>query len=109
MGVNQGGTFRGPKPRRVNVQTNSLARVGLAAYGQYRHQSEPGFRGGLRVSAPVKLNANAFFDNRIGKDRGPFAETILVLSWAVLTPARNSTFFFVNVQRILVAAPVSRR
>src|SRR5262249_1447725 len=56
-----------------------------------------------------KLNANTFFDNRNGRPRAPFrANAFGFALGGPLTPSRKSTFFYVNVQRVLVVQPVSQ-
>src|SRR5260221_957901 len=99
--------------QELNVQTNGLAgehgRSGGAVINIVHRSGTKEFHGQLyEFLRNEKLNASNFFDNRNGRNRAPFRENDFGFTLGgPLTRARNSTFFFVNVQRILVYAAAS--
>ncbi len=114
LGSNQAAYIPQPEAtQEFNVQTNSLAaeygRTGGAIVNIVHRSGTREFHGKLyEFLANEKLNANGFFDNRNDRDRAPFRKNDFGAAiGGPLTRARNSTFFFVNVQRILVSVPIS--
>ena len=106
-----------PQPeatQEFNVQTNSLpaeyGRSGGGVINIVHRSGSRDFHGVLyEFLQNEKLNANAFFDNRNGRDRAPFrAHEFGFALGGPLTPSRKSTFFYANVQGILVVAPASQ-
>jgi Carboxypeptidase regulatory-like domain/TonB dependent receptor len=115
MWLNQAGYVPQPEATlEFNVQTNSLAaeygHTGGAVVNIVHRSGTREFHGKVyEYLRNEKLNANSFFENRNGKSRAPFrGNDFGFVLGGPLTPARNSTFFFLNVQRILVAAPISK-
>jgi hypothetical protein len=106
-----------PQPeatQEFNVQTNSLAaeygHSGGAVVNIVHRSGTREFHARIyEYLRNEKLNANLFFDNRNGRDRAPMrGNDFGFVLGGPLTPARNSTFLFFNVQRILMANPVSK-
>ncbi|MBZ5624220.1 MAG: TonB-dependent receptor [Acidobacteriia bacterium] len=115
MGANRAAYVPQPEAtQEFNVQTNSLSaeygHSGGAVVNIVHRSGTREFHGTLyEFLRNEKLNANAFFDNRNGRSRAAFrGNDFGVALGGPLTRARNSTFFFLNVQRILVAAPISQ-
>ena len=106
-----------PQPeatQEFNIQTNSLpaeyGRSGGAVVNIVHRSGTKNFHGTLyEYLLNDKLNANTFFDNRNGRARAPFRANVFGFTLGgPVTPSRKSTFFFVNVQRILVVQPASQ-
>ena len=106
-----------PQPeatQEFNVQTNGLSaeygRTGGGVVNIVHRSGTREFHGSLyEFFRNDKLNANGFFESRNGRSRAALRGNYF--GGAVggpLTRARNSTFFFVNAQRILVVAPISQ-
>ena len=105
-----------PQPeatQEFNIQTNSLpaeyGRSGGAVINVVHRSGTRNLHGTLyEFLLNDKLNANTFFDNRNGRPRGAFRANIFGFTLGgPLTPSRKSTFFFVNIQRVLVVLPFS--
>src|SRR5215510_12661686 len=113
MGFNEPAHVPQPEAtQEFNVQTNSLpaeyGRSGGAVINIVHRSGTKDFHGVLyEFLLNDKLNANTFFENRNGKPRAPFrGNTFGFTLGGPLTPSRKSTFFFVNLQRLLVVAPI---
>src|SRR5262249_28849629 len=114
MGANQPAYI--PMPESVqefNVQTNSLpaeyGRTGGAVVNIVHRSGTKDFHGVLyEFLRNDKLNANPFFDNRNGKSKAPMrGHEVGFALGGPMSKSRKSTFFFLNFQRILVAAPAA--